>query len=369
MTVVFAGGGTGGHLYPAIAVADALRRRGARIAFVGSADRLEKHIVPAADYVLHTIASHALPRRPSLRTIRAATSNLIGIVQSLRILARVRPDLVIATGGYVCFPVALAARIRRSAGLSRARIVLLEANVSPGLTTRLLSGIVDEIWGECGGFSRAARAKCRPTGVPVRYRAESLPPRSEAATRLGLDPLLQTVLGLGGSQGAHSINEAFLRVVRARELPSGWQILLVTGSADYDRVREHAAGTKGFVVVPYLDTMADAYAAADVVVARAGASTLAELNALRKPAILIPYPHATENHQAENAQRVVATGRAVTIRDSELPDGRLGVVLADVLVPSRLAELAGGASETVADDSLDRILARVDTLVRGKSEP
>ncbi|MFY9719094.1 MAG: glycosyltransferase, partial [Candidatus Cybelea sp.] len=126
MTVVFAGGGTGGHLYPAIAIADALAQRAAQITFAGSADRLETTIVPKAGYSLQTVASHPLPRRLSFELIRAVMRNVAGTLQSLRLLHAVRPDLVIATGGYVCFPVALAARVRRLLRLSRAPIVLFE---------------------------------------------------------------------------------------------------------------------------------------------------------------------------------------------------------------------------------------------------
>ena len=164
MTVVFAGGGTGGHLYPAIAIADALSARGAQIAFVGSAGRLEAGIVPKAGYRLHTIAAHPLPRRPSFSLLRAAARNVQGTLQSLRVLAAARPDVVVATGGYVCFPVALAARIRRLLRRDAARIVLLEPNAAPGLTARLLAPMADEIWGECEGFAR------RPAGEVPRDR-------------------------------------------------------------------------------------------------------------------------------------------------------------------------------------------------------
>ncbi|HYL28158.1 MAG TPA: UDP-N-acetylglucosamine--N-acetylmuramyl-(pentapeptide) pyrophosphoryl-undecaprenol N-acetylglucosamine transferase, partial [Candidatus Nitrosotalea sp.] len=307
MTVVFAGGGTGGHLYPAIAIADALRERNAKIAFVGTADRLEATLVPKAGYQLYSIASGALPRRPSLELFRSAARNLKGMLQSLRLLAAQRPDLVIATGGYVCFPVAVAARFRKMLRLSAAPLVLLEPNAAPGLTNRLLAPIVDEIWG------------LETTGTPIRSELRRLPPREDAIARLGLDPSYRTLVAMGGSQGARSINDALVRLIESGGMPEGWQLLALTGESDYHRV--HAA--LGRAARPYLDDMAAAYAAADLVLARAGASTLGELAALGKPSILVPYPFAAEGHQAANAARFEQAGAAVVLADERLQAGGL----------------------------------------------
>jgi UDP-N-acetylglucosamine--N-acetylmuramyl-(pentapeptide) pyrophosphoryl-undecaprenol N-acetylglucosamine transferase len=370
VTVVFAGGGTGGHLYPAIAIADALRARGARIAFIGSAGRLEAAIVPKAGYTLHTIAAHPLPRRPSFSLLRAAAHNLRGTLQSLRVLAASRPDVVVATGGYVCFPVALAARIRRLLRRDTARIVLLEPNAAPGLTARLLAPMADEIWGECEGFVAGLHAKCRSTGVPVRASLLEHRSREEAAVRLGLDPTLATLLVLGGSQGARTINEALLRAWQTCSIPAGWQVLAVTGEGNYERVAGTPRSQRGapFAARAYLDDMGDAYAVADLVLARAGASTLSELAALGLPAILVPYPYATEGHQAANARRFESAGAAVVATDDELVSGRLGELLAQTMQPARLEQLRAGVKRLQAGDPLERILARVDLLTRGKSE-
>jgi UDP-N-acetylglucosamine--N-acetylmuramyl-(pentapeptide) pyrophosphoryl-undecaprenol N-acetylglucosamine transferase len=367
VTVVFAGGGTGGHLYPAIAIADALRLRAAEISFAGSPDRLETTIVPKAGYSLHTVAAAPLPRRPSFEFFGAATRNLTGTLQGLRLLAALRPDLVIATGGYVCFPVALAARIRRLLGLSRAPIVLLEPNASPGVTARLLAPLVDEIWGECAGFSPRVREKCRPTGVPVRASLRDLPARGEAAARLQLDPSKPTLLALGGSQGAHAINDALIRALKSNALPGDWQVLALTGERDYAGVSAaaSAAAPAAFVARAYLDDIADAYAVADLVLARAGASTLSELAALGKPAILVPYPFATDAHQSANAARFEAAGAALVTTDEELEAGQLPALLAHAVTPAKLATLNANARAASGDDPLTRILARVETLLRG----
>ena len=355
MTVVFAGGGTGGHLYPAIAIANALRRRGATSIFVGTAGRLETTIVPRAGYTLYTIASQALPRRVSGELLASGARNALGIVQSARLLRRLQPQLLVATGGYVCFPVVMAARLLRGCGVLRAPLVLLEPNASPGLTTRVLAPMVDEMWGECGGFAESVRGKCRPTGVPVRYTRATLPPREDAAAQLGLDGARKTLLAIGGSQGARSINDAVLGLADENALSPDWQILLIAGSTDYERVRSDAAAKPRLRVVPYFDDMAAAYAVADAVVARAGASTLAELRALALPAVLVPYPHATDAHQDENARRFAAEGRAVVVADSDLRADRLAKAVATVAAESAPVYVA---------DPLDAILARIDALAR-----
>ncbi|MGC1381199.1 MAG: UDP-N-acetylglucosamine--N-acetylmuramyl-(pentapeptide) pyrophosphoryl-undecaprenol N-acetylglucosamine transferase [Candidatus Baltobacteraceae bacterium] len=361
MTVVFAGGGTGGHLYPAIAIADALRERRARIAFVGTADRLEATIVPKAGYQLYTIASRALPRRPSFDFVRTIAANVKGTLQSLRLLALARPDLVIATGGYVAFPVALAARIRRLTRRSTAPIVLLEPNAAPGLTNRLLGPIVDEVWNVFGA------------GVPIRAALRELPPRHEALARLGLDPACKTLVAVGGSQGARAINNALVAMTAEHRLPPGWQLLHLTGRDEYERVRaalERLDGDarKRHMALAYLDEMADAYAAADLMVARAGASTLGELAAVGKPAILVPYPFATQRHQTENASRFEKAGAAVVVTDRDLEAGALPALLARTMEPQRLAALSEGARRLTGSDPLVEILARIDALVPRRSD-
>jgi UDP-N-acetylglucosamine--N-acetylmuramyl-(pentapeptide) pyrophosphoryl-undecaprenol N-acetylglucosamine transferase len=363
VTVVFAGGGTGGHLYPAIAIADALRARSARIAFVGTAERLEATIVPQAGYELHAIASHSLPRRPSVELLRTVAANFKGTLQSLRLLLRQRPDIVIATGGYVSFPVAFAARIARLARLSRAPIVLLEPNVEPGLTNRILTPIVDEVWGPPLQPEARVTPKYRPTGVPIRTTLRTLPGRAEAIARLGLDPSLQTLLAMGGSQGARSINDALIHLVKSGAVPEGWQILALTGRPDYERVRALLPNARA-----YLDDMADAYAAADLVLARAGASTLGELAALGKPSILVPYPHAAQEHQAANAARFEAAGAAVVLRDRDMRADGLARLLADIVQPKRLQALAAAAGSLAGADPLKAILARIDVLTSRKND-
>jgi UDP-N-acetylglucosamine--N-acetylmuramyl-(pentapeptide) pyrophosphoryl-undecaprenol N-acetylglucosamine transferase len=361
VTIVFAGGGTGGHLYPAVAIAGAMGERGASAQFVGSADRLEATIVPACGYPLHAIASRPFARRLSLDFVRTLAANVAGTLQSLRLLVQLRPDAVIATGGYVCFPVVLAARILRTVRLFGGPIALLEPNARPGLTNRLLSPLVDEVWGalDAASFSK----KVVQTGVPVRASLRALPSREEALARFGLSAQRKTLFAMGGSQGARSLNDALIALLRGSRFPAEWQLLHATGERDYERVRAAIASPVA-AVVPYASDVGAAYAAADLVLARAGASTLGELSAVGKPAILVPYPHAAEAHQEANAARFVATGAGVAVEDRELEAGRLADVLADVTAPERLAQLRAAAARLPTGDPLTVIVARVDALVQ-----
>ncbi len=368
MNIVFTGGGTGGHLYPAIALADALRGR-ANVRFIGTADRLESKIVPDSGYELVTIASRPLQRSVSLATLRTAGTNVVGTAQAMRALTAFAPDLVVATGGYVCFPVIVAAKILRSIGRLRARLALLEPNAQPGLTNRMLAPIVDEVWGAFAQSDPGCAGKYVHTGIPVRDSLFHPNNRIEAARRLGLDPGRKTILAIGGSQGARSINETIAALVTRRALPADWQILHASGERDYEymQAEERAPfGENRVVLVPYVRDMADAYALADLVVARAGASTLGELSALGLPSVMVPYPFASEDHQTMNARVFETAGAAVVIADKDLNADSLWWTLREVIEPSRLSAMRQAARSLAARDPLATILARIDVLVSRK---
>jgi UDP-N-acetylglucosamine--N-acetylmuramyl-(pentapeptide) pyrophosphoryl-undecaprenol N-acetylglucosamine transferase len=364
LKAVFAGGGTGGHLYPAIAIAGALAD--ATIDFIGAADRLEAVIVPKAGFRLHTVVSRPLTRRVSLELVRTFFANLAGTLQSLGLLRRLRPDIVIATGGYVSFPAVLAARALRFFGAFRGAIALLEPNARPGLTNRLLAPLVDEVWGAFPNADPHFDGKYAFTGIPVRAALRALPARDAAIERLGLNPSRRTLLAMGGSQGARSINDALAALVKSDGLPAGWQLIHVTGEKEYDRVRA-AIGKPEGAVRAYLDDLSDAYAAADLVLARAGASTLGELAAIGMPSILVPYPFAAENHQAANAEAFRAAGAAVVVADRDLDAGRLRLLLAETVAPERLHALTAGAQQLRSSDPIATILARIAALAGRKS--
>lgn len=369
MNVVFAGGGTGGHLYPAIALADALRGR-AHVRFIGTADRLEATIVPDAGYELVTIASRPLQRSFSFGTVQTAAVNAVGVAQALAALAAFSPDIVIATGGYVCFPVVVAAKMLRIIARSHMKLALVEPNAHPGLTNRLLAPIVDEVWGAFEHADARFAGKYVHTGIPVRDSLFHPNNRIEAARRLGLDPNRKTILAIGGSQGARSVNETIAALVTRRALPPEWQILHASGERDYEymQAEERAPfGDNRVVLVPYLREMADAYELADLVIARAGASTLGELAALGLPSILVPYPYASEDHQTMNARVFEDAGAAVVVSDRDLNADALWWRLREVMEPERLAAMRAAARSLAARDPLATILARVEALTARKT--
>jgi UDP-N-acetylglucosamine--N-acetylmuramyl-(pentapeptide) pyrophosphoryl-undecaprenol N-acetylglucosamine transferase len=362
--VAFAGGGTGGHVYPAIALADALRDR-ADILFIGSPDGIENTLVPAAGYELAAVQSSPLQRGAWSGVLHTITANSAGIAQGVSVLRAFDPDIVIATGGYVCFPAMAAARILRGVRPSPA-LALLEPNAHPGLANRLLAPIVDEVWGAFPQADPAFARKYVYTGVPVRASLLHPDNRIEAARRLGLDPARRTILAIGGSQGARSVNEAVAALVTRRALPAAWQVLHICGERDYEYMQAAERtpfGENLAVLVSYLPDMADAYAVCDLAIARAGASTLGELTALGIPALLVPYPFASEDHQATNARKLAESGAAVVIADGELNADSLWWTLREVMRPERLDEMRSAARLRANRDPVAAILARVEALV------
>lgn len=369
MRIVFAGGGTGGHLYPAIALADALKDR-AQIRFIGTADRLERKIVPAAGYELDMVASRPLERRVSWAAVKTVAANVTGIVQAMRVLRSFKPSLVIATGGYVCFPVVVAARILNTTRGLSARLALLEPNAKPGLTNRLLTPFVDEVWGAFPRESSGFGGKYVHTGIPVRRSLFRPNNRIEAARRLGLDPSRRTILAIGGSQGSRSINEAVAALVTRRAMPGDWQVLHVSGERDFEYMRAEERNLfddNAVVLVPYLSDMADAYALCDAAIARAGASTLGELAALGIPSVLVPYPFASEDHQTLNAREFEVRGAAAVIADRELNADSLWWTLRGAMEPARLASMREAARSLATGDPVAAILARIDALSARKN--
>ena len=364
--VLFVGGGTAGHVLPAIATAQALQRLDPDlcVAFAGRAESLEERLVRGAGYELHHIDAVALPRRPSLDLVRVLPRLLRSIRSTRTLLMEESVRAVVSFGGYVALPVTLAAR-------GRIPQVLHEQNSRPGLANRIASRFVDRVAvtfpSSMEGLPSQVRAHV--TGNPVQQRLRDLDlvaRRRAGRDRLGLDAARPTLLAFGGSQGARSINTA-LAAAAAAWRTLGLQVVHVSGPTGYDAAVEawRSAGIdpeeEGSTVrvIPFLDDMADAYAAADVVVARSGATTLAELSVLGIPAVLIPYPHATADHQRGNAEALVDAGAAVCIDDADLDANTLVAavtpIVNDVERAGRMALAARSWSRPHAAEALARI--------------
>ncbi len=332
LDVLIAGGGTGGHVFPALALGTALVERGLDVAFAGSPSGLEARLVPAAGRTLYLLPGRQV-RGGGLRAVVLGAGALArGLGSALRLLARLRPRLVVGVGGYASVTSVLAARSRR------VPVVLLEQNAIPGAANRNLGPVAARV---CVGFAEAAsffpRGRAIHTGNPVRPEVLAAPP-APAQRRQGLGLLI-----FGGSQGAHHLNEASVAALEA--LGAAARSLRVrhqTGTADQARVAEayRRLGVEARVDA-FVDDMGGAYREADVVVSRAGAMSCAEITAMELPAILVPYPHAADDHQRRNAEILAAAGGARMILDHELDGRRLADALATLLAePGARAEMA-----------------------------
>lgn len=329
MRFVVTGGGTGGHIYPALAIARGLMQRfGGEVYYLGGSRGMESKIVPRTGIDFMAIELEGFRRSLTPANLRVALKAARGTGSAFKILKKIKPRAVIGTGGYVCGPVVLAAVM---GGIPS---IIHEQNALPGITNRMLAPFVKMImvnFEESKKFF-SSRAKIMATGLPLRPEIMEAEPQ-EARVKLGIPPG-RLVLSFGGSQGAQSINNAMLEVMASLAGESDINFLHVTGPAHYEGFMEELT-RRGIPVVkngnifitPYLYDMPEALAAADLVVSRAGATTLAELTSVGLPAILVPYPYASENHQEHNALALERAGAAIMIRDRDLSSvGLAGVV-------------------------------------------
>lgn len=335
MLVVLAGGGTGGHVYPALALGDALRARGHSVVYAGAADRLEGRVAAERGYDFHPVTAPQFPRSGLAAKVGFAAALVGSILRSRRLLKQLEPDLILGVGGYIMAPTVLAAW---TLGVRRA---IHEANVSPGLANRLCARVADLVLltYDATRARLPTPAQVHTVGCPVNPRVLE-GDRPAAQARYGLDPGRPVVLLVGGSLGAAALNSLAIAAARRSERP--WQLLWITGPT-YHAAALHELGEvpPGVVVVDYEDRMADAYAASDLVVCRAGSSTLAELTALGKPAVLLPSPNVTDNHQEANARGLEASGAARVLLERGLDvDAALDDVSALLADPVALAAMA-----------------------------
>jgi UDP-N-acetylglucosamine--N-acetylmuramyl-(pentapeptide) pyrophosphoryl-undecaprenol N-acetylglucosamine transferase len=343
MRVILAGGGTGGHLFPGLAVAREFQRRDAmtEILFVGTDKGIEARVLPREGFPLEKIAVKGLKGRGVRGLWDALYGVPAGLLQSLGIVNRFRPDCILGLGGYASGPLLLAAKLR---GI---RCAIMEQNLQPGFTNKMLARFVDKIF---TSYRESAlylpSKKVLETGNPVRWQRLPDAPKGEKFT----------VLIFGGSAGAHRINMAAVDALeQMTDLASQLRIVHQTGAADFPAVsKAYEALPFEAEALPFIDRMDDAYARADLVLCRAGATTVAELTAFGKAAILIPYPYAIYDHQRWNAQALADKRAAEMILDHELNGAalalRLRVYVADPkkIEPMAKAALAMGRPEAAA---------------------
>lgn len=348
--VLIAAGGTAGHVVPALAVAGALRAAEAEVVFVGG-ERAETRLVPEAGYTLRAIRVSPLPRRAPLRALGAAVVDAQALGSAWRLIGELGPDAVLGAGGYVAGPVGLAAVAHR------VPLVLMEADSHLGLTNRLLAPFAHRV---CLAFPIAGRdqPRYRLTGRPVPPAASD---RAAARARFGIGEREVCVLVFGGSQGARSINYAAVEAF----VDADFRVLHAAGERDLPDLKRRAALAPGYDLRGYVSDFGDALQASDLVVARAGGS-LFEIAAHGRPAILIPYPHATADHQTANARYMEQAGGAVVIPDAELTPARLAHEVHTLLCDRARLEAMGRASAALARPcAAKEIAAEVLAAARG----
>ena len=351
-TLLVMAGGTGGHIFPGIAVAEALRAQGWRVVWMGRPDGMEARIVPARGYETAWVRFGALRGKGLLRKLLLPLTLLSGFWQALRAVRRVRPDVVLGMGGYITFPGGMMAAL-----LGRP-LVLHEQNSVAGLANRVLAGVADHV---LTGFPDALR-KGRWVGNPVRDDIAALaPPEERFAARTG--PL--RVLVVGGSLGASVLNEVVPRALALLAPEARPQVVHQAGERHLDNLRAayDAAGVEG-ELLSFIEDMAGCYGAADVVICRAGALTVAELAAAGVASVLVPYPHAVDDHQTVNARFLADRDAAILLPQPELNVEALADLLAG-FERERLAQMASAARALARPDATAEV-ARVCAQAAGE---
>lgn len=394
MKYLLTGGGTGGHVYPALAIANEIRqtRADAEFLYVGHRDRLDAWVVPEQGFRIRFVRARYFPRTRSLVPLLLFASALaVGVVQGTLILLRYRPQIIISTGGFVSAPVLFAHGVLAKVGLSRARVFIYEPNAYPGLLNQVTGRLAQRIG---VAFEQAGRwfdaKKVAVVGYPVRRSFLHLD-RQAAREKLGMDQGRKVVLAFGGSGGARAINEAVLEAL-PRWQAAGLVVIHVTGrykGPDYDAVAETEAALAEMGIagegdwyrrLDYADEIADLIAAADLVICRSGAGTLTEMAVSGTPTLIVPLPTSAEDHQALNAREMERIGAAQVLYQEAFWD-RAGIhsrldgeklaqqVLALCADEERLQAMSAAAKTMPKTNSLELITAELDSLIAGQESP
>jgi len=352
MRAILAGGGTGGHVIPALAIANQLKKEySAEILFIGTARGIENRLVPAAGYTLQLVRVGALKNVSLITRAKTAFDLPRAIWDAARMLNEFAPDVVIGVGGYASGPAMLAAVMKHIPTLA------FEPNVVPGFANRLVARFVSAAavhFEETAKYFRHGEV----TGVPVRQAFFEIPPKRGG---------MPTVLVFGGSQGAHAINAAMFRClpVLQREAP-GIHIIHQTGERDYnDALAAYRGLGESAEVFKFIEDMPAAFARADLVVCRSGASTVAEIAAAGKPAVFVPFPRAADDHPRVNAEALAKHGAAVVVEESKLEGVWLAETISALLQDSQQLQRMGHAARQLSHPNAAREIAAIAARVAG----
>lgn len=359
MRVILSGGGTGGHIYPAIAIGQKIREENpdADIIYVGIKGGPEEKIAQKNDYEFRSIDAMGLPRKINKRLFKAIFKNLKGFKEAKEIIKDFKPDLVIGTGGYVCAPILYQA--------SKAKIpaIVHESNSYPGMASKFLSKKVDRV---LISYKEAAKhfknqANIVVTGNPVRNNF-SLAYTDEDLKNLGIDKNIPVVFSFGGSNGSFALNKAVIEM--SKEMNGEFYLLHQTGNRFYDDFLEKCEKSKYIKVFKYIDNIDLFYAVSDLVIASSGAMSLAEISSVGRPSILIPKAYTTENHQEYNARTYVDHGASLMILEKDLTGSYLKNQIMSIIKDEQKIKQMGEKARDLADEeALDKIYQQIKELI------
>lgn len=353
--VIISGGGTGGHVFPAIAIANALKQiqKDIDILFVGAEGKMEMEKVPAAGYPIKALPIRGFERKLTIKNISVLFKLIRSLFLSHKIIKKFKPDIVIGVGGFASAPIAWVA------GKKRIPVLLQEQNSYAGITNKLLAKYAHKI---CVAYDHMEayfpQEKIIKTGNPVRQTLfENQPDKSEAIKYFGLRPDIKTILVLGGSGGARSINEGVIAGLNKLK-NSNIQVLWQTGKYYYEKSKTalNESEAKNCKVFDFISRMDYAYTVADLVISRAGAATISELCLLKKASILVPSPNVAEDHQTKNALALVEKNAAVLVKDIETKEKMIDTALDMVYNQEKIKELSHNAGKLGIKNS-DKIIA------------
>jgi UDP-N-acetylglucosamine--N-acetylmuramyl-(pentapeptide) pyrophosphoryl-undecaprenol N-acetylglucosamine transferase len=346
------GGGTGGHIFPAIAIADSLKNRvsDSRILFIGAKGKMEERIVPANNYEIKSINISGLRRGKYLEWLAVPVKFFCSVRKCKRIIYEFKPSVVVATGGYVSAPVIY------SALKKKCKIVLQEGNAIPGKVTKMFAGKADKV---IVNFEETKQYLKRKDNIlriayPIRILKENIN-RNEACEFFGISEKRKTLFVFGGSQGSASINNILEKIIPelyAMDLNIIWQ----TGMNDFRRIKDGFEKYSGRVkIFGFIDKMFAAYTASDLVICRAGVSSIMEIAALKKPAIIVPYPYAAENHQEKNAKALAKENACIFIPENQLEEKLFETVKTAIFDDGLLKKLSENVYSFSDSDSANKI--------------
>ncbi|HKJ45835.1 MAG TPA: undecaprenyldiphospho-muramoylpentapeptide beta-N-acetylglucosaminyltransferase [Balneolales bacterium] len=363
--ILIAAGGTGGHVFPAISIADALRDQSesVKIEFVGTRDKIEWIAVPNAGYPINNIWISGFHRRLTPKNILFPAKLLISIIQSYNIIRKFKPDMVVSCGGYVAGPIGwVAAR-------KRIPLVLQEQNSFPGVTNRLLAKNAVAIF---TAFKQAdhyfPKGKTLLFGNPTRKSLFNIN-KENAYKYFGFKPDKSTLVVMGGSGGARALNEAMIKEIDRLHDDLQLQIIWQCGTRYATEMRQRVDRSRypNLRLLSFIDNMANVYAVSDLIISRAGAGSCAELMLMGKPSILIPSPHVAGDHQTKNAMAMVENGAAILIKDKELNKRFYTEIAGLYNHKERLEEMSNAARKLAIPDAADKIAHKIIEIINPKS--